>query len=164
MKGEDNPMKKYRSGPPIDATFVIQPEGVCNVKLTLLKPDQKFSWEVVEKAASKKIANAVSHWVEAYCSGEQTMPHVPVVFDELPPYTKQVLTCLYELPFAARVTYQQLAKLTGKDGAARAVGNACGRNPCPLLVPCHHVFATHGLGGFSLGIEMKKVLLVFEAS
>jgi len=118
--------------------------------------------ESCRQGASKKIVHALNDWVDAYCSGEKTMPKLPVVLDTLPPYTRQVLENLHKLPFHARVTYQKLAEITGKPLAARAVGNACGRNPCPLIVPCHHVFATNGLGGFSLGLDMKKSLLAFE--
>jgi methylated-DNA-[protein]-cysteine S-methyltransferase len=157
-------MKRNRSGPSVDATFFVVPQGIVSVKLKLLPPDQRFSWQFVEQASSKKIVNTVNDWVEAYCSCEKSLPKLPVVFDELPPYTRQVLENLLKLPFNARVTYQELAKITGKPLAARAVGNACGRNPCPLVVPCHHVFAANGLGGFSLGLDMKKALLAFEAS
>jgi O-6-methylguanine DNA methyltransferase len=56
-----------------------------------------------------------------------------------------------------------LAKHLGRPRAARAVGSACGANPVPFLVPCHRVVASNGgLGGFGLGLSVKRVLLERE--
>jgi len=59
-------------------------------------------------------------------------------------------------------TYGVLAQRAGFPKAARAVGGACGKNPIPLLIPCHRVVAKTSLGGFSAGMEWKKVLLARE--
>ena len=62
------------------------------------------------------------------------------------------------------VSYQELATMTGHPKSARAAGSACGRNPCPLIIPCHRVITSAGkLGGFTAGLEIKKLLLAFEA-
>jgi methylated-DNA-[protein]-cysteine S-methyltransferase len=50
----------------------------------------------------------------------------------------------------------------GKPGAARAVGQACNANPLPLIVPCHRVTCSTGLGGFAGGDTAKKFLLALE--
>jgi len=53
--------------------------------------------------------------------------------------------------------------LIGRPTAARAVGQACGANPIPVLIPCHRVLSSDGgLGGFSAGLEWKKRLLAVE--
>jgi O-6-methylguanine DNA methyltransferase len=57
------------------------------------------------------------------------------------------------------MTYGELAARIGKPKAARAVGTALGANPVPLLVPCHRVVSTTGLGGFTGGLHIKKKLL-----
>ncbi len=76
-----------------------------------------------------------------------------------------VWEALVSIPFGQRLTYLDLAKSIGKAGAARAAGSACGRNPMPLLIPCHRVIRAGGsLGGFSMGVEIKKRLLAFEAA
>jgi methylated-DNA-[protein]-cysteine S-methyltransferase len=59
-------------------------------------------------------------------------------------------------------TYGQVARAVRNAGAARAVGNACGRNPLPVVVPCHRVVASGGLGGFGLGLRLKRQLLALE--
>ncbi len=58
------------------------------------------------------------------------------------------------------LTYGKLAKVL--HSGPRAVGQALGANPVPILIPCHRVVAAHGLGGFSCGLEWKKRLLAFE--
>lgn len=61
-----------------------------------------------------------------------------------------------------RATYGQIAERIGRSCAARAVGQAVGANPIPIIVPCHRVFAKNGLGGFSAGIDIKRKLLNIE--
>lgn len=70
---------------------------------------------------------------------------------------------LRRIPRGSVETYGEVARSIGKPGAARAVGGACGRNPVPIVVPCHRVVAAGlRLGGFSGGIEIKKSLLGTE--
>ena len=70
-----------------------------------------------------------------------------------------------QIPYGATQTYGELALRIGKPGASRAVGTAWGRNPVPVLVPCHRVVASGGkLGGFSAGLSRKRTLLNLEAS
>jgi methylated-DNA-[protein]-cysteine S-methyltransferase len=69
---------------------------------------------------------------------------------------------LVNIPFGKVKTYSEIANKIGKPGAARAVGNAVGANPIPIIIPCHRVVATNGLGGYSGGIEIKKRLLRTE--
>jgi methylated-DNA-[protein]-cysteine S-methyltransferase len=66
------------------------------------------------------------------------------------------------IPYGETVTYGELAALAGNPRAARAVGGACGRNPVLIIVPCHRVVASHGLGGFGGGLDLKQRLLHLE--
>lgn len=71
-------------------------------------------------------------------------------------------TCL--IPYGETRSYQWVAARAGNAGAARAAGQALGKNPLPVIVPCHRVLAGDGsLGGFGGGLEMKKYLLHLEA-
>ena len=63
------------------------------------------------------------------------------------PFQRRVWQALREIPAGQTLTYGQLAERLGTG--ARAVGNACRANPCPLVVPCHRVVASNGLGGFA---------------
>ena len=73
-----------------------------------------------------------------------------------------VWEALKTIPYGTTLTYAQVAKRVGKPGAARAVGNAVGANPCLILIPCHRVVAAGGIGGFSGGVENKRQLLTLE--
>ncbi len=78
-------------------------------------------------------------------------------------FQKQVLFALQEIPYGHFVTYGALAKRIGKPKAVRALGAALGKNPLPILLPCHRVVAGRGrLGGFSAGIDLKLKLLEIE--
>lgn len=77
----------------------------------------------------------------------------------------QVWRALLRVPFGGITTYQGLAEAMGCPTAARAVGNALGRNPIGYLIPCHRVIRESGeLGGFRWGLDRKTVLLGWEAS
>jgi methylated-DNA-[protein]-cysteine S-methyltransferase len=71
---------------------------------------------------------------------------------------------LLKVPYGWVITYGELAREIGKPNAARAVGNAVGSNPIPIIVPCHRVVASNGIGGYSSGIEIKKILLKIEGA
>ena len=73
-----------------------------------------------------------------------------------------VWDALNTIPYGETRTYAQIAAMIGKPGAARAVGQAVGANPCLILIPCHRVVAANGIGGFSCGVEVKRQLLVLE--
>ncbi|MGK7889560.1 MAG: methylated-DNA--[protein]-cysteine S-methyltransferase [Leptolyngbyaceae cyanobacterium] len=80
-------------------------------------------------------------------------------------FQMQVWRSLLQIPFAATTTYQQLANSMGKPTAARAIGNAVGRNPIAYLIPCHRVIRQSGaLGGYRWGLDRKIQLLNWEAS
>ncbi len=69
---------------------------------------------------------------------------------------------LQEIPFGVTLTYGQLAARLGSANASRAVGAANGANPVAIVVPCHRVVATTGLGGYGGGLELKRKLLELE--
>ena len=72
---------------------------------------------------------------------------------------------LCEIPFGETRSYQQQARLLGRPSATRAVGAANGRNPLPIVVPCHRVIGKDGsLTGFGGGLACKKWLLAHEAA
>ena len=79
------------------------------------------------------------------------------------PFQRKVWAELEKIPFGRTKSYGELAAILGT--APRALGGACGRNPIPVIIPCHRVLAAHGgLGGYSGldGIETKEFLLRLE--
>jgi len=78
-------------------------------------------------------------------------------------FDHRVWLALKEIPFGEIRTYKWLAESIGKPNASRAVGQALGRNPIPILLPCHRIIESDGaLGGFSGGVDMKRRLLEIE--
>ena len=72
---------------------------------------------------------------------------------------------LLRIPYGQTSTYGELAKKLGNPRACRAVGAANGRNPLPIIVPCHRVIGSNGqLTGFAGGLEVKKRLLELEGA
>jgi methylated-DNA-[protein]-cysteine S-methyltransferase len=82
--------------------------------------------------------------------------------DEITEFRRTVYEALRTVPLGETVSYGELAAMAGKPGAARAVGTAMADNPVPIVVPCHRVVASDGLGGFGGGVELKKTLLKLE--
>jgi len=80
-------------------------------------------------------------------------------------FARRTLRAVSRVPFGAQTTYGALAARIGSPDAARAVGNALGTNPIPIVIPCHRVLRAHGgLGGYSGGIERKRYLLDLEGT
>jgi methylated-DNA-[protein]-cysteine S-methyltransferase len=85
----------------------------------------------------------------------------------LPPFHRRVYEVARRIPVGATLTYGEIAKRLGEPGAARAVGQALGANPWPIIVPCHRVLAAGGRpGGFSApgGVTTKLRLLATEGA
>jgi len=78
------------------------------------------------------------------------------------PFQREVLRQVARIPYGKTRTYGEIAASIGKPKAFRAVGSANGRNRLPLIIPCHRVVATSGLGGYGGGLDMKRKLLEME--
>ena len=78
-------------------------------------------------------------------------------------FQRSVWSALTQIPFGTTISYADLARRVGKEAAVRAVGAANGRNPIPVIVPCHRVIGSDGsLTGFGGGLPRKKWLLQHE--
>lgn len=99
----------------------------------------------------------------AYFNGEKVSFSDSLDFEGATAFQRLVWKSAREIPSGETQSYTWLAGRTGKPAAARAVGQALGKNPLPIIVPCHRILAADGsLGGFSGGIEQKKRLLELE--
>lgn len=79
------------------------------------------------------------------------------------PFQRRVWKGLTDIPYGQAISYGELARRIGMPGAARAVGQANGANPIPIVIPCHRVIAANGtIGGFSSGLAVKRQLLAHE--
>jgi len=78
---------------------------------------------------------------------------------------RDVLAATARIPFGRTSTYGEIARRIGHPRAARAVGNALGSNPIPIVIPCHRVLRAGGqLGGYGGGIDRKELLLELEGA
>jgi methylated-DNA-[protein]-cysteine S-methyltransferase len=99
-----------------------------------------------------------------YFKGEKVTFSDKLDLSEATPFQQQVWQVTRLIPYGETRSYLWLAMQIGRPEAVRAVGQALGRNPLPVVVPCHRVVASNGgLGGFTGGIEMKKRLLNLES-
>jgi methylated-DNA-[protein]-cysteine S-methyltransferase len=109
-----------------------------------------------------EVFTPVREQLEAYFAGERTDFDVALA-PEGTPFQKRVWQALRDVPYGETISYSELARRVGKPGAARAVGAALGRNPIPIIVPCHRVIGADGsLTGFGGGLERKRKLLELE--
>jgi methylated-DNA-[protein]-cysteine S-methyltransferase len=100
--------------------------------------------------------------VRAYFAGELRDFSLPLA-PEGTPFQRTVWRALCAIPYGRTISYGDLARRVGKPGAARAVGAANGRNPLPVVVPCHRVIgADGGLTGYGEGLPIKAGLLELE--
>lgn len=99
----------------------------------------------------------------AYLAGETRSVQVQVAVKGTE-FEERVWGALGSVGYGETVTYGELARRAGAPGAARAVGGALGRNPVPIVVPCHRVVASGGaLGGYAGGVAAKAWLLDLES-
>jgi methylated-DNA-[protein]-cysteine S-methyltransferase len=99
-----------------------------------------------------------------YFAGTRQQFDVPLKVDGTP-FQQRVWQELVRIPFATTITYGQLAQRVGMPTGSRAVGNANGRNPISIIVPCHRVIGANGkLTGYAGGVEKKEWLLDWERS
>ncbi len=77
-------------------------------------------------------------------------------------FARDVLGKVKRIGYGKTLTYGEIAASLGKPKAARAVGAANGANPLPIIIPCHRVVASNGLGGYGGGLPMKRKLLNHE--
>ncbi len=100
-----------------------------------------------------------------YLEGKRTSFTVPLDLSKGTTFQRRVWSVLRHVPYGRLSSYRSLAALVGGTQYARAVGNAVGSNPVPIIVPCHRVVAHDGsLGGFSCGLPIKRKLLALEGS
>jgi O-6-methylguanine DNA methyltransferase len=100
-----------------------------------------------------------------YLAGERAFFDVPWDLRALPAFSRRVLEVTARIPFGDVRTYAEIARAIGAPRASRAVGNALGSNPVPLVIPCHRVIRGDGTtGGYGLGPDLKPRLLTLEAS
>ena len=161
----------YVSESPIGAFFVgVSARGV--VALSFAESEDRFrNWLQHRVRATlvrepSKLREVISQVLD-YLEGRRKDFTFEYDLRSLTPFQHNVLTTVQKIPRGEYLTYGDLARRIGKPGAARAVGQALGSNPIPILIPCHRVLAADGsLGGYSGrgGVRTKEALLRLEGA
>lgn len=110
------------------------------------------------------LEKSFKEWLLSYAQRNPAPLPDTLSLNGLPTFTRGVLSHLPTIPFGQKKSYLEVARLMGNPKGSRAVGQACGRNPYLLCIPCHRVISSaKTLGGFSSGLEIKEILLNFES-
>lgn len=110
-----------------------------------------------------KRAAPLARELDEYFRGRRRAFDLAVDLSGLTPFQRRVLGATARVGYGELVTYATVAKRAGNVRASRATGAALGRNPIPIVVPCHRVVASDGsLGGYSGGLDAKRTLLALE--
>ena len=141
-------------------------KGVCAVRFgqekdTLVKELQKEYPAATIQQDDTFLAATVETLLQ-HLAG--SLPHLDLPLDlQATAFQLRVWEELRKIPYGETRSYAQVASAIGKPKAVRAVANACGANPVPVITPCHRVIHSDGsLGGYHYGVERKKALLMKE--
>jgi methylated-DNA-[protein]-cysteine S-methyltransferase len=141
------------------------PAGLCRVSFRRSEDsfiDELERIELLPKFDAGKVDREVRQ-LEEYFAGRLKRFRLRVDLRSITEFQREVLGAATSIPFGQVVSYGEIAREIGKPGAGRAVGNALGRNPVPIVVPCHRVIAAGGtLGGYTGGINIKRALMRIE--
>jgi O-6-methylguanine DNA methyltransferase len=114
-------------------------------------------------AAARRLIEQAREEVHEYLGGHRAFFRVPVDLTEVPEFQRRVLEAAQRIPFGEARPYAWIAARIGHPRAVRAVGTALGRNPVPLILPCHRVWRSDGgLGGYIFGAVIKDRLAALE--
>ncbi len=153
---------------PIGPLFVAASDrGVCEIGFGTQETEEGFRRQLERRgffpAADRHGVEGIIRQLSEYFRGERNRFEVPLDLSGVSPFTHAVLAATSEVPFGHLATYRDIAHRIGRPEAMRAVGNALGRNPIPIVVPCHRVVRSDAsLGGYTGGIEIKQRLLAHE--
>jgi methylated-DNA-[protein]-cysteine S-methyltransferase len=154
---------------PLGPLFIAaSARGLCSLDFGLSQED--FVGQLDPMAQTERNPTALAPVIEqlrGYFEGTRTGFDLPIDLDRLTPFQTNVLQAARLIQPGTTRTYGQVAQAIGKPKASRAVGQALGRNPVPIVIPCHRVVASDGsLGGYSGGggVASKKLLLALEGA
>ena len=142
--------------------LAIEDGAICGSTLAPTR-DEALSWLAqagADERASRDEAAPFVSLAKRAAAGEEVDVRGVVRLVGGTAFQRAVWEAIRSIPHGSTISYAELAQRVGRPGAARAVGQAVGANPIPLLIPCHRVVgAAGGLGGFGGGLPMKRTLL-----
>jgi methylated-DNA-[protein]-cysteine S-methyltransferase len=154
---------------PLGRLFVgVSRQGLCAVDFGRSEAEflKRFDRRARLEKNPKAVAQAMAELRE-YFSGARTRFNLPVDLSALTTFQRNVLETACRIPSGQVWTYQRVAQEMTRPKSSRPVGQALGRNPIPIVIPCHRVIASDGsLGGYSggSGLTAKRWLLQHEGA
>jgi methylated-DNA-[protein]-cysteine S-methyltransferase len=145
--------------------LVVSDQGLCAIHYHESE-DGIVAWGKASDLTPQPDADSVrpfARQLNEYFAGEREDFDLPIDLSTASPFAQRVLHATARIPYGHLVTYKAIANDIGEPGATRAVGNALGSNPVPIIVPCHRVVRSDGsLGGYTGGTDIKRHLLMLE--
>ncbi len=123
----------------------------------------KLLGEIEIKSNPNHITENTAEQLNLYFAKDLKTFEVALDLDGFTDFSLRVWNTLMTIPYGETISYMQLAVRLGDPKCIRAAASANGRNPIPIIIPCHRVIGSNGdLTGFALGLEIKKALLGIE--
>jgi methylated-DNA-[protein]-cysteine S-methyltransferase len=148
--------------------FIAQSsKGLCSLEFGRIS-ERRFLKQLAETLGPKvsfemRSLPIVEVQLKNYFAGKVTSFSLEVDLRKVTAFQRQVLRQTMRVPYGRTSSYGDIAARIGRPAAYRAVGNAVGANPIPIVIPCHRIVASDGgIGGFSSGLSNKKKLLALE--
>jgi methylated-DNA-[protein]-cysteine S-methyltransferase len=148
-------------------TFELHAVARGLTHIVLPRPSRSVRGPVLEGAptdpATERHLEEAATQLGAYVAGERRDFDLELCVTGGTEFQRTVWRTLAEIPYGETISYAELARWVGRPLAVRAVGQANGANPLPIVLPCHRVIASGGgLGGYGGGLELKRNLLELE--
>ncbi|HEY8082261.1 MAG TPA: methylated-DNA--[protein]-cysteine S-methyltransferase [Solirubrobacterales bacterium] len=143
------------------------PKGLVRVGLPNQDADELLI-DLAERVSPRVLEapvqlDEVRRELDLYFEGKLKRFDLPIDWQLSEGFRLRVQRAIARIPYGETRSYTEMATSAGNERAVRAAGTACGRNPIPLVVPCHRVLRTGGaLGGYGGGLPMKEGLLELE--
>ncbi|MBJ79563.1 MAG: methylated-DNA--[protein]-cysteine S-methyltransferase [Nitrospinaceae bacterium] len=168
MSSPTNTLKYSIFKTPLGKTGVaVSPTGICRVVLSVSRESDFV--ELLKKVHPRPQKQstqlmAIENEFHQYFSGKLKKFSFKPDLRQGTHFQQSVWRKLTAIPFGNTRSYQWLATAIGNPKACRAAGNANGRNPVPVIIPCHRVIRQNGdMGGYTGGIHLKQFLLDLES-
>jgi methylated-DNA-[protein]-cysteine S-methyltransferase len=149
------------------------PRGINGVQLPMgnaektAKRIRQRHGEISEAAPTSEVQAAIDRIIELLSGKPDDLTDIALDLEDVPAFNRNVYEIARQIPPGQTLTYGDIAKRLGGVELSRDVGQALGRNPCPIVVPCHRVLAAGNKpGGFSAngGVSTKLKMLAIEGA
>lgn len=152
----------FAPGTPFPIELSATPAGLTRIRILLKENNTEKHTPIPGDQPSQDILALAHQQLVEYFAGQRQSFDLPLA-PAGTPFQQQCWQQLQRIPFGTTISYAELAQRVGNPKACRAVGAANGRNPLPIVIPCHRVIGSSGkLHGFAYGLDVKRLLIDLE--